>query len=157
MSDNNLDLEVRAITLQLQQLRVEQECLERKLSRVQHKINRRKLETAEANARGASKANRPDKVPSLTQDYSTEHRERAWRKKARASIQAIRNGFRYKEHPYTEKATLEKGDYVRILNPKKGQCNVGIVMDFCSNGKSKIITDKNTFITRLPKNVHYYG
>ena len=46
---------------------------------------------------------------------------------------------------------------MRILNPKKGQYNVGIIVDFCNDGKVKILTDENTIITRLPKSMYYYN
>ena len=155
MSNNDLDLEVQSITLQLQQLRVEQERLKRKLSRVQHKINQWELESTKASNRGAAKAYQPDEVPSFTPIHSSEANAR--KRKSRASIQAICDGLRFGEHPYTQTNVPKKGDYVRILNPKREQCNVRIVINFCNDGKLKIITNENTFRTRLLKNVHYYA
>ena len=60
------------------------------------------------------------------------------------------------EYPYTNAVRPELGDRVRILNPKKGQRDVGVVVAFCSDGKLKIHTDHDTILTRLPKNVNYF-
>ena len=64
MADNDLDLEIRALTLQLQQLKVEQERLERKLNRAQDQIRRRGRGLAEGKTQGAVGTRRPSPVPS---------------------------------------------------------------------------------------------
>ena len=146
MADNDLDLEVRAITLQLQQLKVEQERLERKLNRVQEKIRHRGRGSAEGKTQGAVGARPPSPVPSHVPSQAF--------KQEQDRTYIVRNGLRVQEHTYSKTDPPEKGDQVRILNPKKGQCNVGLIVDFCNDGKAKILTDQNTIITRLPK---YYA
>ena len=148
MTDNDLDLEVQALTLQLQQLKVEQERLERQLSRVQNKIRRWGRKSAEGKSQGAVKTSRTSPVQSHVPSQVFEQSQ---------GRQITRNGLWVKEYTYSRIDAPEKGDHVRILNPKKGQCNIGIIIDFCNDGKVKILTDKNTIITRLPKNVHYYN
>ena len=61
------------------------------------------------------------------------------------------------EYAYSQAVKPEKGDHVRILNPKKGKCNVRTIIEICNGRKLKILTDKDTTMTRLPKNVHYYN
>ena len=56
MSDEDLDLEVRKITLQLKQLKVEQERLERQLNRVQSKIRRRDCGSSGGKIQGVNNA-----------------------------------------------------------------------------------------------------
>ena len=56
MSDNNLDLELQALTLKLQQVQIEQERLEeRQLSRVQNRLQRRERGSARALLREPSR------------------------------------------------------------------------------------------------------
>ena len=45
------------------------------------------------------------------------------------------------------------GDIVIIINPKKGQEKLGIITGHCVDDKVKIITNKGTKNTRIPKNV----
>ena len=139
MADNDLDLEVQALTLQLQQLKVEQERLERKLSRAQELIRYRGHGSAEGKTQGAIGTRPPSPVPSHVPSQTFEQNQ------DRTYI--IPNGLRVREHTYSKTDLPEKGDQVRILNPKKGQCNVGVIIDFCNDGKAKILTDQNTIIT----------
>ena len=156
MSEPDLDLEVRSITLQLQQLKVEQERLERQLARVQTKIRRRDREAAEGTTQGATKViNRSTIVTEPVLSHAVETNQEQ---------QAVNNKFKLgrvshivQERPYSKTVRPEVGDHVRILNPKKGQRDVGIVYDFCSDGKLKIRTDRGTILTRLPKNVNYFS
>ena len=149
MAENDLDLEVRALILQLQQLKVEQERLERKLNRAQEQIRRRGRGSAEGKTQGAVGTRPPSPVPShLPSHVFEQNQDRTY---------IVRNGLRVREHTYSKTDPPEKGDQVRILNPKKGQCNVGLIVDFCNNGKAKILTDQNTIVTRLPKNLRYYS
>ena len=43
-------------------------------------------------------------------------------------------------------------DQVRILNPRQGQRNFGIIQGFCTDGKVKVSTTEGV-ITRAPKNI----
>ena len=148
MTENDLDLEVQSLTLQLQ-LKVGQERIQRQLDRVQHKIRCRGRESAEGKAQGAINASRPLVVPSHVSSQEF--------KRSSQSEVVWHNGLQVREHDHTEADLPEKGDHMRILNPKKGQCSVGIIIDFCSDGKVKILTNKNTTLTRLPKKVRYYN
>ena len=103
---------------------------------------------AERNTQEAIKASRPSSVPSNVPSQVFEHNQ---------DKQITHNDIQVNKYAYSQTVKPEKGDHVRILNPKRGQCNIGIIIDFCNNGKVKILTDKNTIITRLPKNVHYYN
>ena len=126
MTDSNLDIEVRTLTLQLQQLRVEQERLEQQLSRVQHKLKRQGRKSAEGNTQGAVKSRSPSAVPLHVPSQVFEQSQ---------DKGITRNSIQVREYTYSQTVTPEKGDYVRILNPRKGQYNVGIIIDFCNNGK----------------------
>ena len=159
MSDEDLDLEVRKITLQLKQLKVEQERLERQLNRVQSKIRRRDCGSAEGKTQGANNASpRNNKIADSVVSKPTEEnnkREHDHRNK-RNLYYLKRTDFRVLEYPYTKVVKPEIGDRVRILNPKKGQRDVGIVVAFCKDGRLKIRTDRDDMITRLPKNLNYF-
>ena len=155
MSDNDLDLEVRKITLQLQQLKVEQERLERQLNRVQARIRRRDRESAEGTAQGAGKGkNRSTTVAEPVLLHTVEINQ--GQHTVRNSFLFSRDDHRVLENSYSKVVPPAKGDRVRIKNPKKGQRDVGIVVNFCSDGKLKIRTDRDDIITRLPKNVNYF-
>ena len=145
MADNDLDLEIRALTLQLQQLKVEQERLERKLNRAQDQIRRRGRGSAEGKTRGAVGTRRPSPVPLHIPSQPSQPSQVIEQKQDRTYY--IRNGLRVQEHTYSRTDPPEKGDQVRILNPKKGQCNVGVIIDFCNDGKVKVLTDQNMIIT----------
>ena len=156
MSDNDLDLEVRKITLQLQQLKVEQERLERQLSRVQARIKRRDRESAEGTAQGAAKGkNRSTTVAEPVLSHTVEINQGQHKVRNRF-VFAGNDNHVLGEYSYSKAVPPAVGDRVRIRNPKKGQRDVGIVVDFCSDGKLKIRTDRDDIITRLPKNVTYF-
>ena len=60
-----------------------------------------------------------------------------------------------KELEYTAENVPEVGDSVRIINPRLGQCDGGIIQGFCRDRKAKIYTSVGTVITRHPKNLRY--
>ena len=159
MSDEDLDLEVRKITLQLKQLKVEQEKLERQLNRVQSKIRRRDRCTAEGNTHGANRESPRNNViaDSIVSKSTEENNRREHERRTKQNPYYFqRTDFRVLEYPYTKVVKPEIGDRVRILNPKKGQRDVGIVVAFCKDGRLKIRTDRDEMLTRLPKNVNYF-
>lgn len=144
MSDTDLDLEVHTITLQLQQLRVEQERLERRLTQVQTKLQRGERGLADVHAQGAIGTSCSTSTGLLSQNV----KQNQDRRKLDTPLR--------QERPYTKQTEPTRGDQVRILNPQRGQDNTRVIIGFCTDRIIKILTDKNIVITRLPKNVYYY-
>ena len=137
--NNDLDLEIRAINLQLEQVKIEVR-QERELKRIQSKLEQRNQRQVEDNIQGACRK-----------------RESWSRNQLSPSTVDIKNKTKSiveTELAYGEKILLEKGDKVRILKPKHGQLNRGVIVGQCVDGKIKILTDNNTIVTRLPKNMH---
>ena len=60
-----------------------------------------------------------------------------------------------REHAYGNEVSPKRGDRAQILNPRKDQLNVGTVTSFCVDGNIKIITNNNSIVTQLKKNVYY--
>ena len=128
--NNDLDLEIRAINLQLEQVKIEQERLERKLKQVQSKLDQCNQRHAEDNIQGARKKRESWSRNQLSQ-LMVETKN-----KAKTIVET--------ELAYGGKIIPEKGDKVRILKPKPGQLNRGVIIGQCVVGKIKILTDNNT-------------
>ena len=120
--DNELDLEIQLLTTQLEQTRIQQEIIEKKLERIRCELSHKEDQT--------SKVVLKEKTGKVTDkkelEYSSEHIPRV-------------------------------GDSVRIINPKLGQCDKGVIKGFCVDGKVKVHTYLGSVIRRLPKNLRYQG
>ena len=60
-----------------------------------------------------------------------------------------------RELEYKDDEVPAIGDVVRIVNPKPGQQDQGVVHGHCKDGKVKTRTKQGVIITRLPKNIQY--
>ena len=120
------------------ELKLEQERLQRKLDKTNSRLGGRRQRLAEEQSQGAS-------------NCQSGHHDR------RGSVTIKRETiiFRQRERAYTNKVVLTRGDQVGILNPKKGQQDTWIIVGFYADNKLKIRTKNNSIITRLPKNTHY--
>ena len=137
--DKDLDLEVRKLTLQLQQIEVEQERIQRQLRRVQGQIKERNERASGENVQGSDKLNKAE--------LWSNHRSR--------QPQRHQQPQRRFERPYDSVTSPRRGDWVRILNPRQEQLNIGVVVGFCTDGKVKVQTSDNNILTRQVRNVHH--
>ena len=138
---------VNRLTRQLTRLRIEQEIVERQLILAQDELEYKRVSTSN------------DEVETTFeyhQNYSTTNIQSkgetnvARERKLKTVVQ------RYKrELKYQSGEVPAIGDEVRIINPKPGQRNKGVIYGYCTDGKVKIRTDQGVTITRLPKNLRY--
>lgn len=138
VTEDTLDLDLREITLQLQQVKLEQERLERRLHRAQERLRERDERLVEERIQGTSAHRRGSHS---CHNNNNVEAQVVW-------IPARR------ERAYEDSLRPKRGHQVRILNPKVGQRNVGVITGFCADGKLKIRTTNDVIITRWAKNVH---
>ena len=141
--DHELFLELQLLTSQLEQTRIQQELIEKKLAKVWNQLHTKEAKSTTIDDSFASQPKyQPDKqtcVRRLTQE-------------------TITSKVKFTEKPlYTSDNIPEVGDSVRIINPKPGQCDRGIVKGFCRDGKVKVFTVVGSTITRKPKNLRKEG
>ena len=121
-SDSKLDLELRTITTRLTELCIQQDRLERPLTRVETRPSER---SERRRGRNPHRANAQEAVP---------------------------NNVQYPEVQYNNIATPKIGHRMQIINSRVGQERFGTIEGFCRDGKVKIRTVSEAIVTRLPKN-----
>jgi len=122
---DNFEQELRNLTDQLQNLRVQQEQVQQAIDTILA-INTRREQTA---------------TPQRTRTPVARH-----------VVEVVETEVA-EEIFYTETFTPRVNDQVRILNPKRWQPKRGTIQGFTSDGKVKIYTRNRQTILRLPKNV----
>ena len=120
--DNELSLEIELLTNQLEQTRIQQEIIEKKLERIRRELGHR-----------------------------DNHRSKVLLEAKTGKV------IDKEESEYSSKNIPRVGDSVRIINPKLGQCDRGVIKGFCVDGKAKVHTYLGSIITRKPQNLRYQG
>ena len=141
--DNELILELQLLTSQLEQTRIQQELIEKKLAKVWNQLH-----TKEAISTTIDDS-------FVSQPKYQSNKQTCFK---RLRKETVTSKVKFTEEPlYTSDNIPEVGDSVRIINPKPGQCDRGIVKEFCRDGKVKVVTAAGSTITRKPKKLRKEG
>ena len=141
--DNELLLELQLLTSQLEQTRIQQDLIEKKLANVWNQLHIKEAVSSTV-----------DDIFSGEPKYQLSNRNNP----KRLTQETVTSKVKFIEEPlYTSDNIPQVGDSVRIINPKPGQCDRGTVKGFCRDGKVKIYTVVGSTITRKPKNLRKEG
>ena len=131
--------DIQELTILINQLQLQQRRLERRLTRIQQRVEI----SSSANDEGSRQVStQRDRRHTIANSNNSRRNER--------NVTTIRQ---QSERLYNDNFEPRIGDRVRITNPRSGQHPWGTIEGFCRDGKLKIHTDIGQSITRLPKNV----
>ena len=133
--------DIQELTLLINQLQIQQQRLERKLARVQRRV--------EVDNGTNDRQSRPTEA----QREQSNNQANVSNRRSRNNESIVTTIRRQRERLYEAGFEPIIGDRVRIINPRTGQHPWGTIEGFCRDGKLKIHTDIGQTVTRLPKNV----